>query len=63
MPNLLGIDDVGTFFFQRTKDQSQFTADVARFLWQGYNVDDLDHLKALIADHKAKLDCGHGLAI
>lgn len=51
------------YLLNRTANQSQFTADVARFLWDGYTVKDLPKLKAIIADHKAQLDCGHGLAI
>lgn len=65
VPNFAGID-AGyrlDYLLDRTANQSQFTADVARFLWNGYTWRDLDKLQAMIADHKAHLDCGHGLAI
>ena len=64
-PNFVGIDarDRLSFLLDRTANQSQFTAEVARFLWHGYKVKDLDKLKAIIADHKARLDCGSGMAL
>lgn len=65
VPNFAGIEakDRLNYLLDRTANQSQFTADVARFLWNGYTWRDLDKLQAMIADHKAHLDCGHGLAI
>lgn len=65
MPNFTGIDRDKRFDYllDRTADQSQFTADVARFLWNGYTWSDLEKLKAMIADQRAKYDCGSGLAI
>lgn len=64
-PIMADIDarDRMAYLLDRTANQSQFTADVARFLWDGYTHETLSELKAMIADHKATLDCGHGLAI
>lgn len=61
--NWCGLISPDNFFNKRVADQSIFTTRVAFFLWHGYNVGDLDKLQAIIADHKAHLDCGHGLAI
>jgi hypothetical protein len=61
--NLRGLKDPDSFFDQRIAGQSSFTAKVAFFLWTGYNARELQDLKVVIADHKAQLDCGSGLAI
>lgn len=65
VPNFTGIDRDNrlNYLLDRTADQSQFTADVARFLWNGYTWSDLEKLKAMISDQRAKYDCGSGLAI
>lgn len=62
-PNAHGIEDKKSFLEDRLESQSDFTKSVARMLWWGYGREKLASLKAEIADHKATLDCGHGLAL
>lgn len=62
-PNAHGIEDKKSFLEDRLENQSDFTKSVARMLWWGYGREKLASLKAEIADHKATLDCGHGLAL
>lgn len=64
MSNRRGLKgDTDQWIYGRLNGQSEFTRKVALFLWDGYNVQSIGKLKAMIADHKATLDCGHGLAI
>lgn len=64
MSNRRGLKgDTDQWIYGRLNGQSEFTRKVAMFLWDGYNVQSIGKLKAMIADHKATLDCGHGLAI
>lgn len=55
--------DTDQWIYGRLNGQSEFTQRVALFLWNGYDSETLQRLKAIIADHKATLDCGHGLAL
>lgn len=64
MSNRRGIKgETDQWVYGRLNGQSEFTRKVALFLWDGYNVQSIGKLKAIIADHKTQLDCGHGLAI
>lgn len=64
MSNRRGLKgDTDQWVYGRLNGQSEFTRKVALFLWDGYNIQSIGKLKAMIADHKATLDCGHGLAI
>lgn len=65
VPNFGGIAPSNrlNYMLDRTANQSQFTADVALFLWNGYTAEMLDELKAMIVDHRFHLDCGNGLAV
>lgn len=57
------IVDKESFLENRIAEQPEFTQRIARMLWWGYGRDKLAEIKAEIADHKTRLDCGNGLAI
>jgi hypothetical protein len=64
-PNIYGLR-VGTiddWFRERIGDQSQFTKNIARMLWEGYDRCRLKAIHEALLEHRFHLDCGRGLAI
>lgn len=58
------IDNDGQDFLEdRIADQPQFTQNIARMLWAGYNRRKLQCILEAINEHRFHLDCGRGLAI
>lgn len=64
-PSLLGLkpERVEKWFEDRIADQPQFTQNVARMLWQGYDRRRLQAIKECITEHRFHLECGRGLAV
>lgn len=62
-PNFTGIKDSAAFLEDRIADQPQFTQNIARMLWAGYNQRQLQAILEAINEHRFHLDCGRGLAI
>lgn len=51
------------FLEDRIEDQPQFTQNIARMLWAGYDRRRLQAIKECIAEHRFHLECGRGLAV
>jgi hypothetical protein len=64
-PKLAGLPQGGIndWFRERIEDQSTFTQNIARMLWEGYNVRRLVAIREALAEHQFHLDCGRGLAL
>jgi hypothetical protein len=54
---------IHAWFTERVEDQSTFTQNIARMLWEGYNVRRLVAIREAMAEHAFHLDCGRGLAL
>lgn len=56
-------ESVEAWLEERIAGRSQFTQDVARRLWEGYDAKGLRAILDTINEQKVHLDCGRGLAI
>lgn len=59
----LKLDTLEGWFSERIEDQSQFTQNIARMLWSGYQARELQAIREAIVEHQFHLECGRGLAI
>lgn len=62
-PLVVGLDDPQAFLEDRIAAQSDFTQNIARLLWAGYDKRGIFPIRLAIEDHRNHLDCGRGLAI
>lgn len=64
-PNRFGINErpLNDFLENRIVDQPTFTQNIARMLWKGYGLRELQAIHEAIEEHRFHLDCGRGLAI
>ncbi len=62
-PMLVGIADPQAFLEERIADQPDFTQNIARMLWAGYDLRGIFPMRVAIEEHRVHLDCGRGLAI
>lgn len=62
-PNVWGLVNPEEWFEQRIEDQPQFTQDIARRLWAGYGMQNLNAIIEAMTEHRFHLDCGRGLAL
>lgn len=60
---LPGDDDGQAWFEERIADQSQFTQNIARMLWAGYDAKRLGLIIEALKEQQFHLDCGRGLAV
>jgi len=51
------------FLEDRLSDQPQFTQNIARMLWEGYDLRRLQAIREALDEHRFHLDCGRGLAV
>lgn len=52
-----------SFLEERIIEQTQFTQNIARMLWAGYNGRRLQAIRECIEEHRFHLECGRGLAV
>ena len=62
-PLVAGLTDPEGFLEDRICDESDFTKNIARMLWHGYDRRLFQRVKEAIGEHRFHLDCGRGLAI
>lgn len=64
-PNISGIKHghVEEWFSSRVDGQQQFTQNIARMLWIGYDRMRLQAIYEALSEHAFHLDCGRGLAV
>lgn len=62
-PRITDLDDPQGFLEDRICDESDFTKNIARMLWHGYDRRLFQRVKEAIGEHRFHLDCGRGLAI